>query len=72
MIGGPLPVYSLRPALTGEAEAFLRALMSRPAAPSGYVPESHGWLSAYWCTRCRACGAGVVIGRPCHGCGGPR
>ena len=73
-MNGRPPVYSLTPAASPEAIAFLGMLMSsaRLSGTPGYVPESHGWLSAYHCVRCASCGGAVVIGSRCRSCWGPR
>jgi hypothetical protein len=71
--GLPFATYPLAPPLSAEALTFLQALMTRAGTPApGYQPEVYGWLNAYHCTRCTNCGAGVVVGSRCRGCGGPR
>ena len=72
MTGLPFAIYPLSQVSPG-AFAFLQAYITRATAgPAGYVPERHGWLSTYNCTRCRACGTAVPIGGRAVDAGGPR
>ena len=72
-MNGIPPVLSLRPD-TREAEAFIRMMLASVTPGPAMRPErpASGWLDAYRCTRCAACGSGVVIGSRCRQCGGPR
>ena len=71
---GPWPIVPMPvPPGSAEAQAFVRLMLSSARLPAGPIePPARTWLDAYRVTRCAGCGAGVVAGSRCRGCGGPR